>query len=356
MDEIATQPLLGNEENLKTRKNHSKLKMFFIISICAVFSILVGFTIGYLIFGRKAKVAEIIFGDDTSEITDPFGTYALIDVRNQTEWDEFHINNSILIPAHEIEHKIGFYVQNKSFPIKLFCKSGRRASKAKEILLINGYRNVINLGGIERAKNLIKSTNSKIPFEVILTGFQPWGENEVNPSETLAEKVSQKLRENGDDSKSYSLKVTVEEANSFYNKILIEKNQSKLPFIIHIGLDGVRTDSMEIESTASNMAILTLDGRAQTVSNNKNLGYRLENTIDIEALVKSLETEFVISHNAGTNLCNYIYYRGLENVGIKSRGCIFVHIPHFTTLSLEVQIQNMIHLIQQIAKLPNLFL
>lgn len=155
----------------------------------------------------------------------------------------------------------------------------------------------------------------------------------------MAEKDNQKLRENGDDSKSYSLKVTVEEANSFYQNIPIEKSQSKLPFIIHIGLDGVRT--------ASNIAILTLDGRAQTVSNDKNLGYRLENTIDIKTLGK------FISCNAGTNLCNYIY-RGLENVGIKSRGCIFVHIPHFTTLSLELQIQHMIHLIQQIAKLPNL--
>lgn len=53
------------------------------------------------------------------------------------------------------------------------------------------------------------------------------GDNEINPSETLAEKDSQKLRENGDDSKSYSLKVTVEEANSFYQNILIEKKLIK---------------------------------------------------------------------------------------------------------------------------------
>ena len=127
----------------------------------------------------------------------------------------------------------------------------------------------------------------------------------------------------------------------FTKTFQLKKSQSKLPFIIHIGLDGVRT--------ASNMVILTLDGRAQTVSNDKNLGYRLENTLDIKTLGK------FISCNAGTNLCNKIYYSGLENVGIKSRRCIFVHIPHFTTLSLELQIQHMIHLIRQIAKLPNFF-
>lgn len=71
---------------------------------------------------------------------------------------------------------------------------------------------------------------------------------------------------------------------------------------------------MEIESTATNMVILTSDGRGQPVSKDKNLGFQLKNLIDVESLAKSLDDEFVVSENAGTNLCNYIYYLGLENV------------------------------------------
>ena len=194
----------------------------------------------------------------------------------------------------------------------------------------------------------------KIPFKVILTGYQPWGNNETNPSEILAEKVSEKLREKGNNSESYSLKVEVDEANSFYSRLPVEKDRSKLPFIVHIGLDGVRTNLMEIESTASNQAILTSDGRGQPITNDKTLGYQFNNPIDVDALGKSLGDKFLVSHNAGTFLCNYIYYRGLENIGTKIRGCIFVHIPHFATLSLEKQVEQMIDLIQQIAKIPEL--
>lgn len=50
---------------------------------------------------------------------------------------------------YEIEEKIGNYVQNKSFPVKLFCKGDKKASKAKETILIVGYKNVVNFGGIE---------------------------------------------------------------------------------------------------------------------------------------------------------------------------------------------------------------
>lgn len=152
-----TQPLFADDDYIKKDKPASNVKMYVIFGICIVLSLLIGITIGYFAFGRKTKSYEVvIYGDMVSEITDPMDTYALIDVRNQTEWNEVRIESAILIPIYELEEKIGNYVQNKSFPIKVFCKSGGRASKAKEKLLINGYKNVVNLGGIERAIKLIK--------------------------------------------------------------------------------------------------------------------------------------------------------------------------------------------------------
>lgn len=148
--------------------------------------------------------------------------------------------------------------------------------------------------------------------------------------------------------------MTVDEADSFFNRLPIEKERSNLPFIVHIGLDGVRTKLMEIESTASNQLILASDGWGQQISNKRNLGHQFVNQIDVESLGKNLGSNFLVSHNAGTFLCNYIYYIGLENVGTKSCGCIFLHIPHFSTLSLEKQVEQTIDLIQQIAKIKEL--
>lgn len=97
-----------------------------------------------------------IFGSGVSEVNEPWGTYTLIDVRSKSEWDEGHINGAILIPHTQIEQKIADYVSDKNYPIKLYCRSGHRASIAEDALKKMGYQNVVNLGGYNSAKKLIK--------------------------------------------------------------------------------------------------------------------------------------------------------------------------------------------------------
>lgn len=41
------------------------------------------------------------------------------------------------------------FVRNKEDTVVLYCASGRRASKAKEILVSQGYQRVLNAGGYE---------------------------------------------------------------------------------------------------------------------------------------------------------------------------------------------------------------
>lgn len=69
---------------------------------------------------------------------------------------ECYENRKLNSSVYEIEEKIDNYVQNKSFPVKLFCKGGKKASKAKETILIVGYKNVVNLGGIETSSKTHK--------------------------------------------------------------------------------------------------------------------------------------------------------------------------------------------------------
>ena len=97
-----------------------------------------------------------IGGSEVSEVNEPWGTYTLIDVRSKDEYDEGHINGAILIPHTQIEQKISNYVSDKNYPIKLYCRSGHRASIAKDALNRMGYQNVVNLGGFNDAKKLIK--------------------------------------------------------------------------------------------------------------------------------------------------------------------------------------------------------
>lgn len=91
-----SQPLMADDEETKTEKDNSKMKMFFIATIAMIIRILLGISIGYLIFGPRSRIInEIINEDDVSEITDPIDSYALIDVSKLTEWNVMRIENSI---------------------------------------------------------------------------------------------------------------------------------------------------------------------------------------------------------------------------------------------------------------------
>lgn len=74
----------------------------------------------------------------------------LIDVRSPQEYNEGHIDNSILLPEYEILKKIKDIIPNKNTRIILYCSSGTRSKKAQEELEKMGYKNIYNvLNGVE---------------------------------------------------------------------------------------------------------------------------------------------------------------------------------------------------------------
>ena len=93
-------------------------------------------------------------------VKEPWGTYALIDVRNEDEWNEGHINGAILIPHDKITERIGEIVADKNRPIILYCRSGKRAGIALDALKELGYTNVKSIGGYADAKVKIKDAPS----------------------------------------------------------------------------------------------------------------------------------------------------------------------------------------------------
>ena len=73
-----------------------------------------------------------------------------IDVRSQAEYDEGHASKTKLIPIDDFAQRLTeidvLTGGNKTAPIVVVCKSGRRAGRAKEILEKSGYTNVTNGG------------------------------------------------------------------------------------------------------------------------------------------------------------------------------------------------------------------
>ena len=80
----------------------------------------------------------------------------LLDVRTQKEFDVKHLEGSVLLPHDQVAEKISSVVPDKNSFIYLYCGSGRRAQKALKVLNGLGYRNVINLCGINAAESALK--------------------------------------------------------------------------------------------------------------------------------------------------------------------------------------------------------
>ena len=88
---------------------------------------------------------------------DLFATEALIiDVRTDSEWKIGFVEDAKHIPINDLEKRLKEIQAFKDEPIFTYCAAGRRAERAKNLLIKNGFTNVTNLGGIEDASKKLE--------------------------------------------------------------------------------------------------------------------------------------------------------------------------------------------------------
>ncbi len=86
--------------------------------------------------------------------------FTLIDVREPHEWEICHIEGARLIPLGELEDHLGEFDEEDD--IVVHCKMGGRSAQAQDILLANGFENVLNMeGGILAWSDLVDSSVPK---------------------------------------------------------------------------------------------------------------------------------------------------------------------------------------------------
>jgi sulfur-carrier protein adenylyltransferase/sulfurtransferase len=77
------------------------------------------------------------------------GGAKLIDVREQHEWDEAHLEGAVHVPQGELLDRISEVVPDRSDRIVLYCRTDNRSSRAADALQGLGYENVsVMRGGI----------------------------------------------------------------------------------------------------------------------------------------------------------------------------------------------------------------
>lgn len=82
------------------------------------------------------------------EMLDKDPAIVLIDVRTQSEYDEGHITNAILLPNETIGTVQPTQLPDKTATILVYCRSGNRSKQAADKLIKMGYQHVYDFGGI----------------------------------------------------------------------------------------------------------------------------------------------------------------------------------------------------------------
>lgn len=68
-----------------------------------------------------------------------------VDVREQSEWDSFHIPGTTLIPLGELPNRLSELPKDQK--IVVVCRSGNRSAAGRDILKQAGFSNVTSMAG-----------------------------------------------------------------------------------------------------------------------------------------------------------------------------------------------------------------
>lgn len=71
----------------------------------------------------------------------------VLDVREQFEWDEYHVPNTTLIPKDELKNRLSEVPKDKK--IVVICRSGNRSDEGRDTLLAAGYNATSMDGGVK---------------------------------------------------------------------------------------------------------------------------------------------------------------------------------------------------------------
>ncbi|MDX6485625.1 MAG: sulfur-carrier protein adenylyltransferase/sulfurtransferase [Gaiellaceae bacterium] len=99
-----------------------------------------------LLAQARAEVDEIDAAQ-ASELLASAEPPLLVDVREQSEWDEGHLPGAVHVPRGNLESRIERAAPDRSRRIVLYCQSGARSAFSARTLEELGYENVASLAG-----------------------------------------------------------------------------------------------------------------------------------------------------------------------------------------------------------------
>ena len=101
----------------------------------------------------KQQIKEVSVHEVRDKLN-PVNGFTLLDVREQDEWEQGHLDRAVFLPRGFLEVKVEKTLTNKKQPIVVYCAGGVRSALAAKTLQDLGYSDVCSMrGGFNEWKN-----------------------------------------------------------------------------------------------------------------------------------------------------------------------------------------------------------
>lgn len=97
---------------------------------------------------EKSMAYQRITAEAAKKIIDTEKGYVIVDVRTPGEFAEGHIPGAINIPNETIGTEPPKELADKAQRILIYCRSGNRSRQASDKLVLMGYTQILDFGGI----------------------------------------------------------------------------------------------------------------------------------------------------------------------------------------------------------------
>lgn len=169
-------------------------------------------------------------------------------------------------------------------------------------------------------------------MRVLISGFEPFGGREINPTALLIEALQHKEIPHPSSMTVDHILLPVTFESSF--QVLQEKIDSYNPDIIIAFGQAAKRSSIELETVAINKIDADITDnlgnqpKDQLISASGEATYL--STLPIQGFETALKNAGIpvkTSNSAGSYVCNYIFYRLMETNQDTLRLCGFIHVP-----------------------------
>lgn len=176
-------------------------------------------------------------------------------------------------------------------------------------------------------------------MRVLISGFEAFGEHKVNPTALIVDALNQGLIPFPSTLKLEHILLPVTFDDSY--KKLEKKIESFNPDVI-ISFGVANRDSIELENVAINYIDARIKDNAGTQPQEQEITPNGPQSFlstlplqGIEARLKEAQLPVKISNDAGSYVCNFLFYKLMESNQDTFRLCGFIHVPPLEVMSFE---------------------